>query len=89
MHLFSRKEAPIGDHPDTIIALIPGVITISCAAFTTPDIGTSVPLGITEAFPVASLESVHPEISTGTLALCATVISIYSFPGFDEPALET
>ena len=89
MHLFSRKEAPMGDLPEMIIARSPGVSTMSCIAFTMPLVGTSVPCGTTMALPVASLESVHPERSTGTPALCATLIVMYSSAGFVEPAPET
>ena len=89
MHLFSRNDAPIGERPETIIALVPGASTIFSEALTVPEVGTSVPLGMAVIFPLTSLVSLHPEMSIGTPAFCATDISIYSFAGSIEPAPET
>src|SRR3989344_2187185 len=88
MHLFSRNDAPIGDLPEMRSARLPGAIMMSCVAFTIPEVGTSVPFGMREVTPVASLESVQPEITTDVLAFCATESSRYSFFGSSEPAPE-
>ena len=79
----------MGDCPEISIARAPGASTMSCAAFTTPEVGTSVPLGILAVLPVAALESDHPVRSTGTPAFWAIDISMYSFFGSAELALET
>ena len=60
MHLFSRKEAPIGERPVMMMALSPGWSTIGSLAFTIPDMGTSVPLGIWAVLLVTSLRRVNP-----------------------------
>ena len=89
MQVFSRKEAPMGDFPEMIIARSPGESTMSCAAFTTPDVGTSVPFGMMTEEPLASLTNVHSERLIGMPAFCETEISTYSFFGSSEPAPET
>jgi len=88
MHLFSRKDAPIGDCPETSIARSPAVSMMSCAAFTIPEVGVSVPFGIMTELPLAPLVRVHPERSTGMLAFGAIANSRYSFFEFAEPAFE-